>query len=348
MRTFTRRPFRARVPARPGLARLERRGQQSRDFGVLPAVAWALAASAASALCTGVGLAAAGRTPSHALRPAHIYWSNPETSRGSGGPGINAIGRADRDGTAVQKSFIANPPIPGEIAVGAGHVYWIEAETGAIARANLDGSHIRRNFILAGGLADALAVGGGHIYWTVSSGESGSAKIARANLDGSHIKRNFVSIGGGTYIGGLALNRRFVYWTNRDKGTVGRADLNGRHVTRRLIIGAHNPTGLALDLHHLYWANDISGGPNTGTVARADLRGSHVNETFISGADGPFGVAVDSRYIYWANNSGGTIGRARLGGSEVNQGFIIARVKALNGGGMVIGEGAPMGLAVGP
>jgi hypothetical protein len=70
----------------------------------------------------------------------------------------------------------------------------------------------------------------------------------------------------------------------------------------------------------------------------------HVNHSFISGASTPFGVAVDSQYVYWANFGTGTIGRAALGGGEVNQAFITA-------GMMVEGQApwaAPMGLAVGP
>jgi hypothetical protein len=273
---------------------------------------------------------------------AHIYWSDPETSRGTGAPGINAIGRANRNGTAVQKNFIENPPIPGALAVGAGHIYWIEGETGTIARASLDGSHVNHDFLFAGGLASAVAIDGGHIYWAAGSEGSGSAKVGRANLDGTHINRDFISIGSGSYIGGLALNRRSIYWTNPDQGAIGRADLSGRHVMPALIVGAHGPTGLALDAQHLYWAEDPTGASHTATIARADLRGTHVDQSFISGASGPFGVAVDSHYVYWANNASGTIGRARLGGGEVNQAFITAGVTVVGG------EGAPMGLAVGP
>jgi hypothetical protein len=36
----------------------------------------------------------------------------------------------------------------------------------------------------------------------------------------------------------------------------------------------------------------------------------------------PFGVAVDADYIYWTNQGDGTIGRASLNGSSVNQSFI--------------------------
>ena len=337
-----RQPSSVQSHARRGLAPVLGGRAPASSFAFGAALAAGLAAAAMSALSTGTGLATPVGDRSRAAASAHIYWSDPETSRGTGAPGINAIGRAHRDGTAVQKNFIANPPIPGDLAVGAGHIYWIEAETGAIARASLGGSHVNRNFLFAGGLASAVAIGAGHIYWTAASEGSGSAKIGRANLDGSRVNRNFISIGRGSYIGGLALNRRFIYWTNRDKGTIGRADLSGRHPMPHFIAGAHSPTGLALDARHLYWAEDPTGVAHTATLARADLRGTHVNHSFISGASGPFGVAVDSHYLYWANYASGTIGRARLGGGEVNQAFITAGVTVVGG------EGAPMGLAVGP
>jgi hypothetical protein len=315
--------------------------RRARKLALAAALGAALAAAATDALGTGAVLAAGSPTRSVAATAGHIYWSNPESARGTSAPGINAIGRANRDGSGVQKSFIANPPIPDAVAVGAGHIYWIEGETGTIARANLDGSHVNHSFLFASGLASALAVGGGHIYWASGGAVGEPAKIGRANLDGSHVKRNLFTIGSGSYIGGLALNRRFIYWTNRDKGTIGRVDLSGRHARPRFISGAHDPTGLALDARHLYWANNVPGA-STGTIARADLSGAHVNESLVTGANGPFGVAVDASYIYWANNGGGTIGRATLTGGAVNQAFITTLVRVTGA------EGAPLGLAVGP
>jgi hypothetical protein len=54
-----------------------------------------------------------------------------------------------------------------------------------------------------------------------------------------------------------------------------------------------------------------------------------VNDAFISGASGPWGVAVGGGYIYWTNRGtaggspcGGSIGRANLDGTDVDQNFI--------------------------
>jgi hypothetical protein len=270
-----RRPFSVPSHARRGLARvLGGRGPAS-GFAFGAALAAGVAAAAMSAFSSSTGLATLAGGPSPAAAAsAHIYWSDPEAFRGADEPGVNAIGRANRDGTAVQKSFIANLYIPGELAVGFGHIYWIEAEGDAIARANLDGSHVNHELLFAGPRGEAVAVGAGHIYWTFWSEGSGSMKIARANLDGSHINRDFISLGGGDVFEGLALNPRSIYWTNREKGTIGRADLSGRHVIRRFIAGLHSPTGLALDAQHLYWAEGGTGASGRSPVPTCAARTS--------------------------------------------------------------------------
>ena len=37
---------------------------------------------------------------------------------------------------------------------------------------------------------------------------------------------------------------------------------------------------------------------------------------------GAAGLAIEGSYIYWANASNGSIGRAKIGGTDVNQSFI--------------------------
>jgi hypothetical protein len=104
-----------------------------------------------------------GEEGSQAAIRGHIYWTNPETSRGSGGPGIDTLGRADLNGTSVEKSFITDVVITGAIALDSGHIYWTNPEAGAIGRADLAGAHVDQSFISVGGAVGALAVGGGHI-----------------------------------------------------------------------------------------------------------------------------------------------------------------------------------------
>jgi membrane-bound inhibitor of C-type lysozyme len=312
-----------------------------RRFVLQATVVVLTAISVSGAIASAAGRPASDTVGITATLNGHLYWTDPETARGSGGPGIDTIGRARRDGTVVEKNFISGVEIPGAVAIAGHYIYWTNGETDQIGRANLDGTHVNRNFIPVRGLSGALAIHGQRIYWSSGSTPSNSARIGRANLDGSHIEQSFMSVGPGTFIGGLAADQHHIYWTNRDNGTVGQADLNGRHINRHLIRGLKAPTGLAVNREDLYWASDPTDGSNA-AIGRARLNGSHVNERFITGVTEPFGVAVDAQYVYWTNYAAGSIGRASLNGSDVNQNFILA------GATVPQGESAPMGLAVGP
>ncbi|MEA2192342.1 MAG: hypothetical protein QOI73_2463, partial [Solirubrobacteraceae bacterium] len=89
------------------------------------------------------------------------------------------------------------------VAVDAGHVYWVNRDSGFIGRANLDGTGVTQEWIDEGGSSFAgLAVDAGHVYW----GNSGAATIGRANLDGTGVDLNFIT--GVTVAGGMAVDAR--------------------------------------------------------------------------------------------------------------------------------------------
>ena len=162
----------------------------------------------------------------------------------------------------------------------------------------------------------------GKIYWAQSptgrSGERGS--IARANLNGSGIDRHFID--GTKGGGGVALDSRYIYWTNYPTGTIGRANLDGSGANQRFITGAQSPVGLAVDRHHIYWTNNVVFEP--ATIGRANLDGSGVSQRFIRTtlATNAAGLAVDSQHVYWTDAFGDRIGRASLDGSNVDLRFI--------------------------
>jgi virginiamycin B lyase len=120
----------------------------------------------------------------------------------------------------------------------------------------------------------------------------------------------------------------FVYWTNDDGGTIGRANLDGTEVNQSFIGGANSPIGVAVNGTHIYWAN--FGNASGTTIGRANLDGTEANQSFITTATGPCGPGVDSAHVYWAN--GATIGRANLDGTGVDTSF-------------VTGAGIPCGVA---
>jgi hypothetical protein len=104
---------------------------------------------------------------------------------------------------------------------------------------------------------------------------------------------------------------QFLYWANRDGGTIERANLDGTGAVI-LVDGQNLPTRPALDLASglMYWANN--GG---GDIWRAKLDGSE-QTGLVSGLSSPNYPVVDlgGGFIYWSNP--GEIWRAKLDGSD--------------------------------
>jgi hypothetical protein len=59
-------------------------------------------------------------------------------------------------------------------------------------------------------------------------------------------------------------------------------------------------------------------------IGRARLDGSDVDSEFVKPTGGliPYGVAADAGHVYWANAVNNAIGRATLGGGEIEEAFI--------------------------
>jgi virginiamycin B lyase len=156
-----------------------------------------------------------------------------------------------------------------------------------------DARQQRRARLRAGLLAGAAAVRG-YLYWSNTTGRSPKFRgmIGRARLNGTGVKQNFIAVPNGPYgVSGLAVNSRYIYWTNETAGTIGRARLNGTRVNQRFITGARDDeSGLAVDSRYIYWANADS-------IGRARLNGTDVNQKFVANRDfnDLRGVAVDPR-----------------------------------------------------
>src|SRR5579862_7678779 len=93
---------------------------------------------------------------------------------------------------------------------------------------------------------------------------------------------------------------QYVYWTNSNNGTIGRATTTGTGVNEDFITTGEGVGGggLTVDTNYIYWTG-ANGGSAT-NIGRANLDGSGVNDTFITGASNPCGVAVSATNIYWA------------------------------------------------
>ena len=239
-----------------------------------------------------------------AAADASIYWTS-----GQYGP----LGRANLDGSGVEKAYIQTQSLSG-VAVSGGRIYWNGVY--GIARANLDGSDVDEHFIDGGG-GGGMAVNGQHIYWAIAGGTT-DGRIGRANLDGSGVDPNFITNVPGPC--GLAVDGTYLYWGTVNGGTIGRSKLDGTEVDHEFIgPNDYGKCGVDVDADHVYWANYWSAGTSIG---RADLDGTDVDNDFIAGATYPCGVAVDDEHIYWANQFGVGIGRANLDGTGVTQSFV--------------------------
>jgi virginiamycin B lyase len=221
-----------------------------------------------------------------AVDSRHVYWVN----YGSG-----TIGRADLDGSHVDQRFITGASYPIGLAVSSHYIYWANSMSwyggdlkGTIGRADLDGSEVDQRFIVAAYEVTGLAIDSQHIYWAQNA--SGSGSIGRADLNGAHIELDFVT--GTNAPDGVAVNSRYLYWSNGGDDTIGRALLDGSHVSQHCVEPTAVPVGnelegVATDGQYVYWTNYPGD-----SLGRADLDGTDVNSRFISVKGVPEGVTV--------------------------------------------------------
>jgi hypothetical protein len=102
---------------------------------------------------------------------------------------INAIGRANLDGSGANQVFITGAEKPQGVTVDSTHIYWANSNSATIARANLDGSGVNQFFLFAG-KPERIAVDSAHVWWT-----NGAPlySIGRANLDGTGVSESFIA-----------------------------------------------------------------------------------------------------------------------------------------------------------
>ncbi len=114
----------------------------------------------------------------------------------------------------------------------------------------------------------------------------------------------------------------YVYWTNQNETTIGRAKLNGEGANNSFMTGLNQPMGIATDSKYLYW---MQGDSTNATIGRANLDGTNPNPNFIphqAGMDAGAGIVITpNNGIYWGNRLN-TIGHANLDGSNADPDFI--------------------------
>jgi virginiamycin B lyase len=192
-----------------------------------------------------------------AVDNAHVYWVSTFANTTPNdfpppNPGTGAIGRANLDGSGVDRNFIAGISFPtGSVAVGASHLYWTSYHPDTnfsslyflparIGRVNLNGTEVEENFIST--LPAGVAVDEAHVWWAFQDRFDGG--IERANLDGAGAefvierRENFFPCG-------IAVDDTYVYWTEGE--SIGRARLDGSRATDNLIADTRTGCAVAVD-----------------------------------------------------------------------------------------------------
>lgn len=224
----------------------------------------------------------------------HIYWVDGNR---------DTIGRANLDGTGLNRNFLSMPGLPGthspefsphDIAVGGGYIYWANWSS-FIGRAKLNRTHVDGRFIsVRGGSPGYLAVNARHLYWTTMRFEEPNT-IGRADLNGTGVRNNFIRSQTSPF--NLAVGDGHIYWTTPSRAIV-RANLDGTGVRPRFITaGMGQPGGLAVGAGHVYWTgraySEPVGGELLGWINRANLDGKAVRWVPAgSDEDSPTDVAV--------------------------------------------------------
>lgn len=250
---------------------------------------------------------------------AQLYWTN--HALGAGEPGT--VGRANLDGSGATNSFISAPGISCGVAADLNHVYWAagEAAPGQIGRSDPFGGAIDNAFITpTNSFNCGVAVNADSIFFNNHAIPS----IGRANLDGGGVEQTFV-LTGGNNTQHPAVNSTHLFWTNKNSNTVGRATLAGGNIESTLLSAKCELNGVAVNDQYVYWAND-----SCASIGRAKLTPggvTDIEQDFIplSVGKGPCGLAVDANHIYWGqwgDDAGGTVGRANLDGTGVDEALV--------------------------
>jgi hypothetical protein len=224
------------------------------------------------------------------LDATHVYWGDWNTGD---------LMIAAKDGSTGAQVFIAGTPggPAGGLTFDTQYLYYTLANT--IYRVPLDGGS---SMVLATGQvhSDNLIPMTTRLYWsTYGSYVDGSdAGVWGATLDGGPT----VQLGDGFGIHNIATDNASLFWASQayqgQPGSI-RAyspiDTDFPGTERVLLDGLPNPTDLAVDGAHVYWADTAAG-----IVSRSDKDGSNLLVLAKGYAD-PGSVQVDEQYVYWCD-----------------------------------------------
>ncbi len=175
------------------------------------------------------------------------------------------------------------------------------------------------------------------LYYEIQTGPQAFA-IDELDLSTPMKSTQVVDVGDANVFG-LALGGPYIYWSTesgpQDRGMIMRASLDGEHV-RRLVGDLASPESLIAVDGRLYW-NDQD------AIGRVALDGSHLVRRFVNlpqelGGGVADGLASDGTHLFFSRCQNGTIGRADLNGTHVEEQFIALSAKTCPQGLAIAGD----------
>ncbi len=162
------------------------------------------------------------------------------------------------------------------------------------------------------------------VYWA----SGGQTTIGRAKLNGSGVNNAFIS--GLSNVGGVAIDSKYIYWTQGTgaTSTIGRANLDGTGVNQNFIphasgvedfdaLPAH--AAIAVNSSSIFWNNT-----GAGTMGKASLDGSSpTGNLVVTGPEPSCGIAADQNFVYWLDTAlAQSVSRATVNGANRQTSFI--------------------------
>lgn len=244
-----------------------------------------------------------------ALSGGYVYWVNLDP-----GEDFGELVRAPRGGGPFE--VVSSEPTPVAVAASGAGLFWLSM--GLVSASYRDGAILRLSpadgsrQVVASGLSFpggpqlqdlvGIAADDERVYWP----------------EGTAIRS--APVGGGTPFTiatasrqplAVAVDARWVYWTDWDAGTVSRAPKSGGPPVT-LADNQTYPMSLAVDGSYVWWCNTHRDDPKHphGEVMRVPIGGGPA-ELVAGDQSFPAGIAVDAAGAYWSNAEGEIRGVAR-------------------------------------
>ena len=205
-----------------------------------------------------------------------------------------AVGRANLDGTGVDRNLVSALGVAGDVAVNDSHVYWTRSESyppsfvfvnNAIGRANLDGSHADPNFISGlPGFSSGIAVDASSLLE--------ERRQHRARQPRRHRRRSELHQRHRSRLRRLAVDAGHIYWSHDyfipDSAGIGRANLDGSASDQSFIpVRAREASRSTPST--LYWTRDLFRrrvAPNESRRSAAPISTAATSQSFMAAPTG--------------------------------------------------------------